>query len=58
MYTLLIVSNIITGIALLYIGFGQKYISILKNKKSRRETLRIAEIRSIVDNYLAELRND
>ena len=58
MSTLLIVSNIATGIALLSVIFAPKYIKVLKNKKNKRETERIKEIRKIVKDYLEELRND
>ena len=58
MQIILIISNIVTGIALLSLVFGPKYISILKNKKAKRETLRINEIRKIVREYLEELKND
>ena len=58
MQIILIISNIVTGIALLSLVFGPKYIKILKNKKAKRETLRINEIRKIVREYLEELKND
>lgn len=58
MSTILIVSNAVTVIALLSVIFAPKYIKVLKNKKNRRETERIKEIRKIVKDYLEELRND
>ena len=58
MQTLLIITNIILGLTVLSLVFGPKYIKILKNKKTKRETLKIKEIRKIVREYLEELKND
>lgn len=58
MQTLLIITNIILGLTVLSLVFGPKYIKILKNKKAKRETLKIKEIRKIVREYLEELKND
>ena len=49
---LLIISNILMGIALCLSLWGKKVIDLYKTKKKQRESHRVKEIHNIIDDYL------